>query len=823
MSTPRRWAARWAKRIAKGVGLLVAALLLFVVLFVAAIVVTPAFYLPTSQLEGWIAKYAPKELDLHFSELEIAIQRPKGRWLAKRIVIDAGDFCAQYHGDAVLACLDEFHLALTVSLNGIERIEPIRILGVNANVDLPKFPKSEKKSEEGGFDTIGFLRKQVLPKWDLEDSRIEVEHVAIRTSSQAGYSATFDLGTGVNPGEIEIALHEVRALDGPLFASATATVMRPASWGGARAIKAEANQWKVVLDSVLSLDRTRKFHIVADANITSFKELDTRVRVFLKGIKPLREGRIEAKLDGSKADGVLSLALGAAGAQLRALDFVNCNWKANLDAETGSVHCGPDTVRLVVKEQSFLRRPDLFTFTPQFDLNIKKIYFGDEKGADLDLDLRLDHGQFATLATKVDASFRTGKGPARYSVSGSLDLLLPEFRRFVELMRQTPYSVPAPINTLGGRIALGSTVDFSEKGGSIVYKLSTALDSRHQALHLHLDGQTKLTPRGKSLHPATDATLVVDKIRLAAPRFDLRAPPAMKPDSRFGPIEKPVRVAEQENKSAPMDFKLRIKTAQPEALKIATNLTKSAIPLSMDVLYDGSVRDTVIDEDASRNATAPFKRDVATLARSELEPTAKKKHSPVSGWVTVGRTPVDLFKRNAVLEEMRVDLLESGDNRVNGRVSVSYLEYTIQMLVMGAMREPQVRFFSDPPLDDDQIVAVLLFGRPSHELGEDEKASAASLTAAFSDAVLSVSSLYLLASTPIESVGYDPEKQRVTARVGLGGGTSLELGGGSSEGGSGVGIRKRLSSDFLFRSEVETLGTTGKRTVSALIEWVKKF
>ena len=230
-------------------------------------------------------------------------------------------------------------------------------------------------------------------------------------------------------------------------------------------------------------------------------------------------------------------------------------------------------------------------------------------------------------------------------------------------------------------------------------------------------------------------------------------------------------------------------------MKIATNLTKTAIPLSLDVLYNGRV----VTEKVGPNS------------------------SPVSGWVVVGRTPVDLFKRNAVLEEMRVDLLSSGDNRVNGRVSVSYLEYTIQMLVMGAMREPHVRFYSEPPLDDDQIVSVLLFGRPSHELGEDEKTSVASLNAALTDAVLSVSSLYLLASTPVESVGYDPEKGRVTARVGLGGGTSLELGGGGKEQGSGVGIRKRLTQDILFRSEVETLGTTGKRTLSALVEWVKKF
>lgn len=814
----------WAKRVLKGIGFTILSLVVFVLLVVVAFFATPEFHLPSRIIAGLITEYAPNDLSIRFTELDIRIQRPLGRFFAKRIEIHAGDLCVQYHGDAVISCLDRFDLAATIGPRGIVSIEPLTILGLNANVDLPKFPeKEEEPKSEGGFDTIGFLRKQILPKWDLDGSRIEIRRLVLKTSPGTGYTASFDLGGGLEPGEIDIILHDFQSLSGPLSARAKARILRPASWGAARAVKTESNRWKVVLDGSLAFDGRRRFDVKGDANILSFDELDTRIQVLLTGIAPLREGRIEAKLEGDRADGVLSLKLGAHGAQLKALDFVNCGWKANLEAYTGSVHCGPDTVRLVVKEQSFLRRPDLFTFRPQFDLNVTRLMFGDEKGADLDLDLRLDHREFAQLGLKLESSFRKDEGPVRYTVKGTGELTVPRFEKFTELVRRTPYSVPAPLNQLAGRVTLETSADLTEQGGGLEYRLATALDSTYQSLHLHLDGRTSLERRAGSLSPSTRATLVLDKVRLSAPRFDLRAPPPLKPDGRFGPIEKPVRVADEKAKSEPMDFKLRIMTGAPQAIQIATNLTKSPIPLSLDVTYDGNVRDTEIDEDPSRGPASPFARDVHVLAREELERKTDETRSPVTGWVTVGRTPVDLFKRNAVLEELRVDLLETGDNRVNGRVSVSYLEYTIRMLVMGAMREPQVRFYSDPPLDDDQIVSVLLFGRPSRELGEDEQASVASLQAAFTDAVLSVSSLYLLASTPVESVGYDPEKQRVTARVGLGGGTSLELGGGSAERGSGVGIRKRLSSDFLFRSDVETLGTSGKRTISALIEWVKKF
>jgi len=170
---------------------------------------------------------------------------------------------------------------------------------------------------------------------------------------------------------------------------------------------------------------------------------------------------------------------------------------------------------------------------------------------------------------------------------------------------------------------------------------------------------------------------------------------------------------------------------------------------------------------------------------------------------------------------MRIELLASGERKIRGRVNVTYLDYNITMVLAGLLGHPQIRFMSDPPLEDNQILAAFLFGRPLNQLGDDQKTSVSNLGAAFADAALSISSLYLLASTPIESLGYDPDREVIVARMGLGGGTTLELGGGIDS--STVGIRKRLSQNFIFSSDVETVMASGKRTVLALIEWVKRF
>jgi hypothetical protein len=347
--------------------------------------------------------------------------------------------------------------------------------------------------------------------------------------------------------------------------------------------------------------------------------------------------------------------------------------------------------------------------------------------------------------------------------------------------------------------------------GEFTSKAWTKLDSANQALHLRLNAHSQIERRSAAndLRPVVRATLSIDEVHLSAPRFDLRAPPPFKPDSRFGPIREQARAELAESQSTgdvsyrvthvaenptsansfriQPDLQLHIVTTAPQAIRIATNLTEAPIPVDLDLKY--------------------------ILSTSPAQ--------PLTGFVVVGRTPVNLFKRNAVVDGLRMDLLPSGEKKLRGRVNVAYLDYKITLLVTGLMSHPQIKFLSDPPLEDNQILAALLFGRPLNQLGDDQKSSVSHLSAAFADAALSISSLYLLASTPIESLGYDPDRAVVVARMGLGGGTTLELGGGTDS--STVGIRKRLSQNFIFSSDVETVMASGKRTVLALVEWIKRF
>ncbi|MEQ1878474.1 MAG: hypothetical protein ABL958_17665, partial [Bdellovibrionia bacterium] len=95
---------------------------------------------------------------------------------------------------------------------------------------------------------------------------------------------------------------------------------------------------------------------------------------------------------------------------------------------------------------------------------------------------------------------------------------------------------------------------------------------------------------------------------------------------------------------------------------------------------------------------------------------------------------------------------------------------------------------------------------------------------ALADGVLSYYSLYYLSSTPVESVGYDAQSKRLTAKVRLQEGTSLNVGLNEDRGDVGaIGIRRRLGRGWVLRTDVEDPFEKGARNVSTFLEWLFRY
>ena len=793
---------KWSATVFLGIVVFVISALIFLIF-------TPSFSLSSGQTTWLLERVLPRGFVIEGLSHEVRLERGRLGWLSKRLVVASDGLCVRTRG--LDACADRMRLALSFAWRAfrpfpeLTEIEPLELLRARMNGDLAQMaPATHSPKENSESSLLQFVMGQVLPKWRYNGSRVEIEK--LRLENLGGGDLDLSLKFVTFDSRARLDMHRLSFRDRNPRSSrdleATARVD----------FKRQAQGLELESRGRLAIGRERSMALDGRAVIHGTESLDFDLDTRWRGLVGLERVRVRGDWRGARLSAMLSIQVGAAGGWVRSLDFVDCAFNADLDLKSGSLSCGPESVTLRLVERGFWQDPKMFTFTPAFELRADRIQFGATKAVDLKFHLSVQHGEILRAELSAEGSLKKANAePAEIDLQAKMNAAALEFRRVVELLRRTPYAVPAPLNVLSGGLGAEAELRWTRAISQLKFSASTDLSSRHQKAKLTLDGETRFEAVPTGYRPDTNVTISIEDLRLSAPRFDLRAPPRLRLDGRFGKVADLANPTAQPSENAP-PFRLRIRTLRPDAIHIATSLTKGAIPIGMDLVYD-SDRERMT---AARGELGP-RSEPALKARTRDKP----RPAPVTGWVLVGRTPIEIFRRRAALEELRLDFLDSGEQRMAAHVGVSYLDYDIEIFANGDVASPQLRFASQPPLESDQILSVLLFGRPLNELEDDERSSVGDLNAAFANAALGVSSLYFLASTPFESVGYDPDRQLVTAQLGLGGGASIEVGGGSDA--SAIGFKKRLSREFVFRSDVERLGATGRRTVSALVEWVKRF
>jgi hypothetical protein len=542
---------------------------------------------------------------------------------------------------------------------------------------------------------------------------------------------------------------------------------------------------------------------------------------------PMRDLNFRGRILRGDISGLISTNVAQIGEQVQSMVLKDCNLSWFAASRNADLNCPREAIDVIFFGGRYLQSKRLLLVHPELNLRLGRVRLGAAPSAEVRGDFSVDHGFLAGGKSQgrlihADGRFfgtiRAEESNWDWQTQGDVSVSLPQFQRLVDILRPTPFSVPAPVHVLNGPMSMRILFLAGPGRATLRYDAMTRLDSRTQAAHLSMNGRTELIREVDGIQPVSEITLNIQKLILATPRVDLSDQvigdiPQLRPDPRFSPLE-PERVPNkigqldkmQKNTEAvsqvqailetplkPMIFRLRIRTEHGSprekgaGLRILTNLSPQPISVSLDVKYEEVGSD-----------------------------------SNVLGWIRLERTPLDLFHKKSALEEFRVELLPNDEQRLFGRLSIEVPDYSIQVLLVGTGADPQLRFTSSPPLDESQILAVLFFGRPLQQLDEEQRNSVSSLNAAFADAVLGFSSLYLLAKTPVETISYNPENRMVSATLSLGGGATLEIGRGVEDT-TGFGFRKRLSREFVFRSDVERIGATGKRTVSALIEWIRRF
>lgn len=399
--------------------------------------------------------------------------------------------------------------------------------------------------------------------------------------------------------------------------------------------------------------------------------------------------------------------------------------------------------------------------------------------------VRVTMGPLLSPTAWVEA--RLPRGISRESKEfqpAAAELRVERFEDLVRWLADTPFAVPQPLAQLKGSIAVGidGIADLFALKGKFPVTAAIDLTGEKQRLSVAWKGEISGSLDAKPPRVRVAGEAILKEAILALPELKLESLPPIAPDSRFISL---TRRAPAEEDPVRFDYDIRVRTAAPGALKLLSSLGPELVPLSLDI--------------RARPAQG------------------------VEGSVSAGEFSVKLVRKQVKVRRLRVWRNQStGSWEVDGRFELRHADYQVEAIVVGPVDHPQLRLFSVPPLRQDQILALLVFGRPIEELETDQAMSVGSAEAALADGALNLVSIFALASTPIESVQYDPRTGKALAKVRLGDGTTLAVGSQGTDL-QRVGVRQRIAADWYIQTYLESLNDWEKRSVSALLEWIRRY
>ncbi|MDD4975104.1 MAG: translocation/assembly module TamB domain-containing protein [Bacteriovorax sp.] len=327
-----------------------------------------------------------------------------------------------------------------------------------------------------------------------------------------------------------------------------------------------------------------------------------------------------------------------------------------------------------------------------------------------------------------------------------------------------PFNIlPAPLNALEGSLNIDVKTEDLEGPENILFKINSKLDLVGIKQAINLDLKTDL-PMNLKTHEIRSITLGVElnKVALLLPKFAKnKMPPQLRPDSRF---KKPIVASASKRRRKKIDLKLHLQALGDKTLFIKTNLLDEVLRLNFDLqIEDGSISKGTIQ-------TLPLKTTI--------------------------------FKRPIIFQSVKIVFNDPFVPELKALIEFHLPEYMITLNLEGPLSKPRQAFKSVPPLSQDDIYAVLLFGQPLSGLNTDDKTTARSAGQILSQGILSLAVLYYFAGSPVQSLGYDPESKVLAAQIGLGAKNTLRV---SSETGglNTAGVRRSLGKGWYIDTSVQ--------------------
>lgn len=453
--------------------------------------------------------------------------------------------------------------------------------------------------------------------------------------------------------------------------------------------------------------------------------------------------------------------------------------------EGGGVECHPElSTRQLLRDHRYASSlPQKIRATLLANVARESLSPHDLRGrVKLELDTFANDILDATAVASYEINFSDENSAITFDpIPVQFGIRIKDFRSFARILNSTRLLIPSPLNVLRGGLNFNAKGELHPDPFSAAFQVAvqTKLNSPGQALDMVASGVFNY----KACTPPAENTFVEIKLETAnmqvqLPNIDYKNPPAVVPDSRF----KLVRSSRENSAKCEIAYNFSFKNRDNPIL-VSAPLLKNSIPLDVEL--------TAQDDKA------------------------------LDGILSVKNYSTIVFRRRATVESFRLDLKKK---EVDGNIRVDYTDYRIFISVTGQTQSLHLSFMSDPPLSREEVLSILLFGKKLEGLEPGETGSVRNASAAAKDGALSLASLYIFASTPIESVGYNPNTNGLVTKIKLADGTSLNVG-ANAQGLTDVGLTRRLSKHWRIQTTLQEPDENAgrNRSASTLLEWFTRF
>jgi hypothetical protein len=406
--------------------------------------------------------------------------------------------------------------------------------------------------------------------------------------------------------------------------------------------------------------------------------------------------------------------------------------------------------------------------------------------ADLEMEPKDTLGVICLCGTRMNLGDVRDPGATAEFENLEVRMSLENFAALVPYVSRTPFAIPAPFNQLNGGI--GAMVTKREGRGegpyAFAFELNTNLHSPLQSIVVNGKGEMKIPSLKAPLdNAALTGEVVLQDVALEMPFIDVSGIPQVKMDPRIlaSPAEKheAAEEASPESQDREMEVNVRIHTVE-NPIRIYPGPDEEPIPIALDLAF-----------------------------------------SPFHGEIQVRTFDVEFFRRKATIERFVLTRHEgSSIFDLDGLVLYNTADAEVEIRILGTVDKPQLSFTSEPPMEEEEIIGVLIYGKMPSELDPEESESAGNMQTAVASGAFGLASLYLFASTPVEYVGFDPVTQLYSVKVRLASGASMEVGRSEVEESQYLVVRKRLGSHWALETEIRDEEQT---SVTTFLEWFNRF